>query len=531
MSEVPRATPPLTRRNSRSGGRPSGLAPLNVGAAAHLAPGAISLDSPHLTGLSSVLAHSGLASPAARPPLDDPDAWKHKHMPGSSLATASAAAGPMSPNKRKSGGFRQQDMASFQLLEDSKRDEDDDDDDDDDDDETNRGMPGSPTKRRSNARSFVEPPPAEEAPRVTVTDVFAPGMMRCPVFRIPSVLPLPDGVVLVFSEARQSWSDHGVIDLVCRRSEDDGYTWGPARTVAGGSTIGQARKATVGNPTAVWDRDTETVWLVFCSNLKEDQEWQIHARQGKDKEGRRVWVTSSADRGKTWATPKEITASVKHRGWTWYAAGPGAGVQLRGGRLLLPANHAEDVTEEDHPYLVAWKHSRMVAHCIYSDDHGRTWRVGGVAAKHTNECTLAERADGSIILNARDWSGRFVRQVQVSTDQGNSWQPARYDRELIEPHPQGCQGSILAIPQPGGAREALFFCNPSSHERRELMTIRRSDDGGATWSRSFVLEEGAAAYSCLGRLSSGALCCCYERADRISFAVIPPSHAGPLGAF
>jgi sialidase-1 len=138
------------------------------------------------------------------------------------------------------------------------------------------------------------------------------------------------------------------------------------------------------------------VWLLFCSNLKEDQEWQIHARQGRDSEGRRVWLASSADLGKSWSSPREITAQVKRPGWTWYATGPGAGVQLESGRLLLPCNHAEDVEEHEHPYLVSWGRSRMVAHCVYSDDHGRSWHVGGVAAKHTNEAALAKRADGSV---------------------------------------------------------------------------------------------------------------------------------------
>ena len=109
------------------------------------------------------------------------------------------------------------------------------------------------------------------------------------------------------------------------------------------------------------------MWLLFCSNLKEDQEWQIHARQGRDSEGRRVWLSSSADLGKSWSSPREITAQVKRPGWTWYATGPGAGVQLESGRLLLPCNHAEDVEEHEHPYLVSWGRSRMVAHCVYSD--------------------------------------------------------------------------------------------------------------------------------------------------------------------
>ena len=140
-----------------------------------------------------------------------------------------------------------------------------------------------------------------------------------------------------------------------------------------------AGAATVGNPTAVYDSHTGTVWLLLCSNFKDDAEWMIHAREGK--ESRRVWATSSQDLGKTWAKPREITPTVKQSSWTWYATGPGLGVQLASGRLVIPANHAEDVPEYEAPYLVDRRRSRMVAHCIYSDDHGKTWRLGGIAAK------------------------------------------------------------------------------------------------------------------------------------------------------
>ena len=68
---------------------------------------------------------------------------------------------------------------------------------------------------------------------------------------------------------------------------------------------------------------TLIIWLLLCSNHKDDVEWQIHAREGKDSVGRRVWVTSSSDLGKSWARPKEITSAVKHPSWTWYATGPG----------------------------------------------------------------------------------------------------------------------------------------------------------------------------------------------------------------
>ena len=61
--------------------------------------------------------------------------------------------------------------------------------------------------------------------------------------------------------------------------------------------------------------------------------------------------------------------------------------------------------------------------------------------------------------------------------------------------------------------------------------VRRSDDGGATWRLAYVLEEGPSAYSSMGLLSDGQLGVLYERGDRISFARIPSHPNGPLGEF
>ena len=35
------------------------------------------------------------------------------------------------------------------------------------------------------------------------------------------------------------------------------------------------------------------------------------------------------------------------------------------------------------------------SHVIYSDDHGKTWKVGGRSAAQTNECAVVERDDGA----------------------------------------------------------------------------------------------------------------------------------------
>ena len=125
---------------------------------------------------------------------------------------------------------------------------------DDDDD-----RPTSPTKRQARAPAFgqahmlsgakaavAKAAPTAPLPQTTVVDMYSPGMLRIPVFRIPSLLTLPNGVCLAFAEARPSLHDAGVIDMVMRRSTDHGLHWSPARVVVEGGMLGAARSATVG---------------------------------------------------------------------------------------------------------------------------------------------------------------------------------------------------------------------------------------------------------------------------------------------
>ena len=148
-------------------------------------------------------------------------------------------------------------------------------------------------------------------------------------------------------------------------------------------------------------------------------------------------------------------------------------------------------------------------------------RAHAAATAHARSCAHALR------------SGRFQRVVQTSTDGGKSWRGARHDPTLIEPEPQGCQGSLLVTPsRPAGGGGVLFFCNPSS-SAREMLTVRRSDDGGASWGAALLLEEGPAAYSSLAYAHDGHLLVLYERGrhHQISLARIPSAPDGPLGEF
>jgi sialidase-1 len=201
----------------------------------------------------------------------------------------------------------------------------------------------------------------------------------------------------------------------------------------------------------------------------------------------------------------DITRDVKDPKWTWYATGPGVGVRLSTGRLIIPCDHTEAKTRTNR------------SHVIYSDDQGKTWKLGGVLGEKTNECQIAELSDGRLVLNMRSYHGKNSRAIATSKDGGMTWSPVTLDETLIEPV---CQASLISFDLPGKKRgDRLLFSNPAS-KKREKMTVRLSHDGGKTWPVSRLLYKGPSAYSCLAVLPSGEVGCLYERGTRSAYETI-----------
>jgi len=343
------------------------------------------------------------------------------------------------------------------------------------------------------------------------TDVFTAGTGGYHTYRIPAAVLSKRGALLAFCEGRKlSAADGGKIDLLLKRSTDGGRTWAAPQVVWADSTN------TCGNPAPVVDSVTGEIWLLLTWNRGADDERQIEA--GTSRETRRVFVTHSGDDGVTWAVPCDITGAVKLPHWRWYATGPVNGIQLtRGphlGRLVIPANHSDHSDPAKHPFR---------AHVIYSDDHGRSWHLGGVEEEKTNESTVAERADGSLLHNMRSYHGQHARAIALSHDGGATWSPVTLDRTLVDPV---CQASLLRFSWPQAARPGvLLFCNPAATKRQNL-TVRLSYDDGATWPIARALCPGPAAYSCLVALPDQVVGCLYEcgkqtPCERIVFARFP----------
>ncbi len=327
------------------------------------------------------------------------------------------------------------------------------------------------------------------------TTVFTSGTERYHTFRIPAIVSTPN-FLLAFCEGRlESMSDSGDIDLVLKRSADGGKTWSNL------SVVVHEDGFTCGNPAPIWDRETKELVLVLTKNSAKAHEGRILT--GEDSP-RTVWITRSADEGVTWSTPEDISPTTRREDWRWYATGPCHGIQTQSGRLIIPANHS---TSPDH--------KDWFSHVIYSDDHGKTWAIGGVHQGYTNESTIAELADGRIYQNMRSYKKENRRRVSYSSDGGLTWSEDMTDSALIEPI---CQGSTLRHKGPSGASR-LLFSNPAS-TAREKMTLNVSTDGGATWPESILIYDGPSAYSDLVSLPDGTVGCLYERGEAGAYETI-----------
>jgi sialidase-1 len=323
-------------------------------------------------------------------------------------------------------------------------------------------------------------------------------------YRIPALVRAKDGALIAFAEARRnSCSDIGDIDLVMKRSTDNGKTWGGIQKIwDDGANI-------CGNPAPVLDESTGVIHLLLTWNFGTDDISDIN--KGTSKDTRRVFISSSSDNGVTWSAPKEITGTTKRPEWGWYATGPCHGIQLKegpqAGRLVIPCDFIEKGSG-----------GRSFSHVIYSDDHGATWQIGGISPlDKANESAVAELSDGKLMLNMRHAGSRYVA---TSDDFGITWKNMKADANLVDPT---CQGSLLSAKVDN--KHTLFFSNPAS-TRREKMTIKLSENDGVAWPKKYEVYKGPSAYSDLIMMSGTEIGILYEAGTAspytgISFKSVP----------
>ena len=345
--------------------------------------------------------------------------------------------------------------------------------------------------------------------RLEETDLFVSWTGGCNTYRIPALICTPAGTLLAFCEGRRDKDagDNGQVDMMLRRSTDGGVTWGPVQCIVTNP------RTTTSNPCAVVDRNTGTVWLAFCTSpIEVDGLFITWHEVARGLASRETWIACSTDDGVTWAEPRKISGDVKRENWTCCDTGPGRGIQLADGRLMIPCYHkvADKLTPDDPFY----------PHVIVSDDAGRNWRIGGTLDAIGNESCLAETADG-VYVNSRSSPSvesedePYPRVCGRSGDRGETFTVSGCCEDLADP-PGGCQGSILRLDGAGPrGRDLFLYSGPTDKADRQRLAIRISEDDCHTWREAKALCEGQAAYSDLAQLPDGTILCLYESGEDI----------------
>lgn len=336
-------------------------------------------------------------------------------------------------------------------------------------------------------------------------------------YRIPSLIVTTNGTLLAFAEGRKEHGDAGDIDLLLKRSFDNGKTWTDQQVVWDDG------ENTCGNPNPVVDRETGRIWLFSTWNLGEDSEREIIQKTSTDT--RRPFVLYSDDDGKTWSEPGELTDCCKEPSWGWYATGPGVGIQLKHskyeGRLVIPANHSYD--ESDSTVFRRFGNYGYGSHVLISDDHGKTWRKSEPIRPGTNESQLVELSDGTLMMNMRSYNEEYSRAIAFSSDGGETWSEIEHDYQLVESR---CQASIIRYGGYGN-KNMILFSNPAVPVGRTHMTVRASFNEGRSWNISKLIFSGPSAYSSLTRLPDGNIGLFFEAGtdnpyETMKFVSFPP---------
>lgn len=298
-------------------------------------------------------------------------------------------------------------------------------------------------------------------------------------YRIPAIITANNGDIITMIDERVpscgdlKWSND--INIVMRRSTDNGKSWTPIETVVD-YPLGQSAS----DPSLILDQETGEIFMFFNFMDLENEKEVYYLK-----------VSKSQDHGNSWSAPVDITDKITKPEWKkdFKFITSGRGIQMNNGDLI----HS----------LVNLEHG---LHIFKSSDHGQKWELIDHALKPGDESKVVELSDGSLMVNSRV-SGLGHRFVHRSKDGGKSWSSVA-DPQLTDP---ACNASIIRYQH--GAHDLLLFSNANSSTKREKLTIRFSKDDGKTWSKGKTIYPGSAAYSSMTILNNGNVGLFFEKDD------------------
>ncbi|HEU5069614.1 MAG TPA: exo-alpha-sialidase [Verrucomicrobiae bacterium] len=370
---------------------------------------------------------------------------------------------------------------------------------------------------RTNLESYLaakwagvtaDPDAPTPPPQPNFVRVFTGGGDGYTCFRIPVLVTTAKGTVIAMSDGRiGSCGDIPTpLDLVFKRSFDNGATWGPLQVVADyGSNpndvdtypaygMTNIARVSAGDAALLLDRSNGRVWALYDNGGVTNGARKIKLEQ-----------RYSDDDGATWSAVVDLEAAnpgLRPAGGE-FLTGPGNGIQMtegpHAGRLIFPVYHYA---------------SPSASGVIYSDDHGATWQRGALVTGG-GEIQVCETAGGGLLASMRDnnfaWNG--VRTFARSTDGGATWS-APYTNTVVPPTmpDPACQGNVYRLTTTNNSNASrLVHVNAASSSSRMNLTLRISYDEGQSWPVSNQIYAAGAAYSSVTKLATGDIGVLFEK--------------------
>jgi len=177
-------------------------------------------------------------------------------------------------------------------------------------------------------------------------------------FRIPGLITTNKGTLIAVYDIRYTTSRDlpGNIDVGMNRSKDGGNTWEPMKIIM---DMGLPHENNgLGDPTILFDPSTNRIWVAALWSKGNRSIAGSGPGLSPEETGQLV-LTYSDDDGVTWANVYSITPEVKDPKWNLFFQGPGAGIVMKDGTLVIPTQYW---SEDKIPF----------SNLIYSKDQGKT---------------------------------------------------------------------------------------------------------------------------------------------------------------
>ena len=335
----------------------------------------------------------------------------------------------------------------------------------------------------------------------------------CHTYRIPGLATTNKGTLIaVYDNRYRSGGDlPGDIDVGMSRSTDGGRSWEPMKVIMDMGSDPDWSYDGVGDPAVLVDAVTGTIWVAATWSHGE-RSWHGSGPGMTADETGQLMLTRSDDDGLTWSEPINITAQVKDPDWRFVLQGPGNGITMKNGTLVFAAQFRGPKAEPVN--------GKPFSTILYSKDRGDTWSIGSGVKIDTTEAQVVELNDGSLMLNCRDNRGRS-RSVYTSSDLGRTWTVHPTSRDAL-PEPV-CMASLIRL-QHANLGQLLLFSNPATTKGRFNMTLKASDDEGATWPKKWHTlydSRPGAGYSCLTQIDKDYVGVLYEGVRELYFLRFP----------